>query len=164
MLSTPVRSCAQIRLTTHLFSSFQSLTLSKVHAHVSSAAQTDRCTHPALRQVVSTWTRCGGRLAPRRANERYTAEPTTLTRLVCQAYHRHPGRTTCRPPCLDSLTPDAHRAGPLHPRPRWCASRQGEMAEHTIAGQAPFPLCSSFPASLVAVALLFPVASRFFMR
>src|SRR6266705_2245885 len=52
---------------------------------------------PTLRQVVSTWTRCGGRLAPRRANERYTAEPSTLARLVCQAYHRRPGRTTCRP-------------------------------------------------------------------
>ena len=37
---------------------------------------------PTLRQVVSTWTRCGGRLAPRRANERYTAEPTTLAQLA----------------------------------------------------------------------------------
>src|SRR6266700_3188428 len=82
----------------------------------------DRCT-PTLRQVVSTWTLCGGRLAPRRANERYTAEPAVCARLVCQAYHRHPGRTTCRPPCLNSLTPDAHRAGPLHPRlPRFAAS------------------------------------------
>src|SRR5712692_7214799 len=90
---------------------------------------------PTVRQVVSTWTRCGGRLAPRRANERYTAEPTTLARLVCQAYHRHPGCTTCRPHCLNSLTPDAHRAGPLHPRLlRFAAcqrkpdSCQGEMA------------------------------------
>jgi hypothetical protein len=98
MLSTLAQSCAQRLLTTHLSFAFQELTLSKVHAHISSAAQTDRCTHPTLRQVVSTWTLSGGRLAPRRANEGYTAEPTTLARLVCQAYHRHPGRTTCRPP------------------------------------------------------------------
>src|SRR5271165_390372 len=73
---------------------------------------------PTLRQIVSTWTLCGGRLSPRRANERYTSEPATLARLVCQAYHRHPGRTICRPRCLNSLTPDAHRAGPLHLRPQ----------------------------------------------
>jgi len=46
-----------------------------------------RCGSPTLRQIVSTWTRCGGRLAPRRANEGYTAEPSALARLVCQAYH-----------------------------------------------------------------------------
>src|SRR5258708_14517561 len=81
-----------------------------------------RCGSPTLRQVVSTWTRCGGRLAPRRANEGYTAEPAALARLVCQAYHRRPGRTPCRPQCLDSLTPDASRARPLHPRPQQFAS------------------------------------------
>src|SRR5260370_4657083 len=74
-----------------------------------------RCGYPTLRQIVSTWTRCGGRLAPRRANEGYTAEPAALARLVCQAYHRRPGRTPCRPQCLDSLTPDASRAGPFRP-------------------------------------------------
>ena len=30
---------------------------------------------PTARRAVSTWTRCDGRLAPRRANEGYTAEP-----------------------------------------------------------------------------------------
>ena len=84
----------------------------------------DRRIHPTLRRVVSTWTRCGGRLVPRRANERYTAEPATLARLGCQAYHRHPGRTTRRPHGLNSLTPDAHRAGPLHPRLHRFASSQ----------------------------------------
>jgi hypothetical protein len=45
------------------------------------------------------------------------------------------------PSCLNSLTPDAHRAGPLHP----------------IADEALVPRCTCFPASLVAdpvVALL----------
>src|SRR5438094_10066949 len=74
------------------------------------------CGHSTLRQIVSTWTCCGGRLAPRRANEGYTAEPAACARLVCQAYHSCPGSTICRPlHGLDSLTPDAHRAGPPHP-------------------------------------------------
>ncbi len=42
----------------------------------------------------------GGRLVPRRANERSTSEPAALARLGCQAYHRHPGRT-----CLSPLLP-----------------------------------------------------------
>src|SRR5258708_23231128 len=63
-----------------------------------------RCGSPTLRQVVSTWTRCGGRLAPRRANEGYTAEPSALARLVCQAYHTRPSRTPCPPP-LPTLAP-----------------------------------------------------------
>src|SRR3982074_955198 len=41
------------------------------------------CGHSTLRQIVSTWTCCGGRLAPRRANEGYTAEP--LRALVSSA-------------------------------------------------------------------------------
>jgi hypothetical protein len=70
----------------------------------------DRC--------VSTWTLGGGGLAPRRANERYTAElsalvsaakPTTGVQVV------RSGRPLRR---LDSLTPGARRAGPLHPRGR----------------------------------------------
>ena len=52
---------------------------------------------PPCERRVSTWTLCGGRLAPRRANERYTSEPATLARLVCQASHRHPGRTHLSP-------------------------------------------------------------------
>src|SRR5712692_1735199 len=71
--------------------------------------------HSTLRQVVSTWTCCGGRLAPRRAHAGYTAEPTACARLGGLAYHSYPGSTTCRPHGLDSLTPDAHRAGPPHP-------------------------------------------------
>src|SRR6266849_6428696 len=68
----------------HFFSTVDALqsSLSRLFSHTA-----DRCGHPTLRQVVSTWTRCGGRLAPRRANEGYTAEPSALARLVCQAYH-----------------------------------------------------------------------------
>src|SRR5207244_1911472 len=51
MLSTLAQSCAQIRLTTHLCFACQELTRSKVHAHISSAAQTDRCTHSTLRKA-----------------------------------------------------------------------------------------------------------------
>src|SRR5205085_4694376 len=74
-----------------------------------------RCGSLTLRQGVSTWTCCGERLAPRRATEGYTAEAPACARLVCQAYHSCPGRTPCRPHGLDSLPPDAHRAGPLRP-------------------------------------------------
>ena len=74
--------------------------------------------------TVSTWTLCGRRLAPRRANEGYTAEPSVRARLVCSAYHRHPGRTANHPPQrLDSLTPDAHRAGATPPLPRQTSER-----------------------------------------
>src|SRR5437870_11329675 len=49
------------------------------------------CGHSTLRQIVSTWTCSGGRLAPSRATEGYTAEPAACARLVCQAYHSCPG-------------------------------------------------------------------------
>ena len=110
----------------------------------------DRCIHSTLRRVVSTWTHCGGRLAPRRANERYTAEPSALARLVCQAYHRHPGSTTCRPHCLNSLTPDAHRAGPLHPRlPRFATFHYRPRCAHLRV--ASFRFCRSYrvPATIL---------------
>ena len=57
---------------------------------------------PPCARRVSTWTLCGGRLVPRRANERYTAEPTGYARLGCQAYHRHPGRTRLSPPAAST--------------------------------------------------------------
>src|SRR2546421_11196501 len=94
---------------------FPMVTTYRVLSSVGSATQRINIDPPTLQQVVSTWTCCGGRLAPRRANEGYTAEPSALARLVCQAYHRCPGRTLYRPPCLNSLTQEAHRAGP--PRP-----------------------------------------------
>jgi len=74
--------------------------------------------HPTLRQVASTWTLCGGRLLPRRANERYTAEPAACARPGCQAYHRRPGRATCRPPrprLAHSRCPQSRAAPPSTP-------------------------------------------------
>jgi hypothetical protein len=62
-------------------------------------ASIDGCrARPTARGVVSTWTPCDERLVPRRANEGYTAELPARARLVCQAYHRRPGRTTPRAP------------------------------------------------------------------
>ena len=88
----------QTRLTLQWYSSFQALTRFKVPVQISLIAQThDPFPLPCERRV-STWTLYGGRLAPRRANERYTSEPATLARLICQAYHRHPGRTRLSPP------------------------------------------------------------------
>ncbi|SRR6266849_6975142 len=83
----------------HFFSTVDALqsSLSRLFSHTA-----DRCGHPTLRQVVSTWTRCGGRLAPRRANEGYTAEPSALARLVCQAYHSV-SRSYDLPPPLPQL-------------------------------------------------------------
>src|SRR2546421_1153255 len=87
---------------------FPMVTTYRVLSSVGSATQRINIDPPTLQQVVSTWTACGGRLAPRRANEGYTAEPSALARLVCQAYHRCPGRTPCRP-----LMPQlAHSGGP----------------------------------------------------
>src|SRR6266581_6881600 len=58
--------------------------------------------YPTARGAISTWTRCGERLLPRRANEGYTAEPSAYARLVCQAYHRHPGRMAPHAPCAST--------------------------------------------------------------
>ncbi|HEU5382450.1 MAG TPA: hypothetical protein VFV38_44125, partial [Ktedonobacteraceae bacterium] len=52
---------------------------------------------PTQRQAASTWTRCGEKLVPRRANERYTTEPLGVARLGQPAYHSGPGRPTRRP-------------------------------------------------------------------
>ena len=80
-----------------------------------------RCGSPTLRQGVSTWTCCGGRLAPRRAHEGYTAEAPACARLVCQAYHSCPGRTRLSPPLprlAHSGCPQSRATPPLTPRSR----------------------------------------------
>jgi hypothetical protein len=72
---------------------------------------------PTARGAVSTWTPCDERLAPRRANEGYTAERPTRARLVSQAYHRHPGRTAPHAPCAST------RSLPMPAEPTNCATR-----------------------------------------
>ncbi len=130
----------------------------------SHSTDANRCCSPPLRQVVSTWTRCGTRLAPRRAHERYTAEHPACARLVGQAYHRYPGRTTCRPPmpqlahsrCLQNRPP--FRAGAV---PGTHASLAPSNADHRapayrLAPCRPFLLfwlCKTrLPASFHAIA------------
>jgi hypothetical protein len=70
----------------------------------------------------TTWTRRGERQAPRRANEGYTAEPSVPARLVCTAYHRHPGRTVCRPP--NASTRSLKMPTELDPSTTPCSSSQ----------------------------------------
>ncbi len=74
------------------------VTTYRVLRSVCSATRAKQRCAPHLRKVRLHLDTCGGRLAPRRANERYTAEPSALARLVCQAYHRCPGRTRLSPP------------------------------------------------------------------
>ena len=87
---------------------------------------------PTAWGAVSTWTRCGERLAPRRANEGYTAEPSAHARLVCQAYHRHPGRTAPHAPCAStrSLRMPAERGLPSALR-----KDSGSLCQESKAGK-----------------------------
>ena len=77
-----------------------------------------------------------------RRDERTRDIPQSLpcsARLVCQAYHRHPGLYDLPPPHASTrslLMPTEQ--GLSNSRPRWGDARQGEMAEHSIADQAPF--------------------------
>jgi hypothetical protein len=84
------------RLTLSGFSPFQALRRSQMHAQISLVAQPARCTSPTLRKARLHLDACGERLAPRRANEGYTAEPPAPARLGGLAYHRRPGSTTHR--------------------------------------------------------------------
>jgi hypothetical protein len=123
-VSTPAYFCARINLTpliTYLFlPTIDDLQGSRLHL-CSHTSRVDRAP-PALRPVASTWTLCGERLAPRRAHERYTAEPAACARLVCQAYHRRPGRATGRPPVprlAHSRCPQSRATPPLTSTMRW---------------------------------------------
>ena len=96
-------------LTQAAFDAFQALSIAGVDTLAAHFPHPAKGASPPGRAVA-------GRLVPRRANERYTSEPATLAHLGWQAYHRHPGSyAPFAPSCLNSLTPDAHRAGPLHP-------------------------------------------------
>src|SRR2546421_6563633 len=98
--------------------SYSQLTTSKVHSHVCSATQQmDAATPPCGRSsppghsVVDGWRRderTRDRLQNLPRSLVSSAKPTTGVQVVRPA----------APQCLDSLTPDASRAGPLHPRPQ----------------------------------------------
>src|SRR5579864_7795411 len=101
------------------------LTLSRVLSSVCSAPEriTDATTPPCGRSsppghaVVDGW----------RRDERTRDIPQSLPRSLVSSAKPTTGVQVVRPaapPCLDSLTPDASRAGPLHPRPpRFAASQ-----------------------------------------
>ncbi len=122
-----VNACVNLRRNKFdppLFStcSYSQLTTSKVPAHVCAATQqmnaaTPPCgkSSPPGHAVVDGWrrderTRDILQSLPRSLVS--SAKPTTGVQVVRPA----------APQCLDSLTPDASRAGPLHPRPRQFAS------------------------------------------
>jgi hypothetical protein len=91
------------------------MTTYRVLRSVSSATKANqRCPH--LRQVRlhldTLWWTAGTETSEREVYRRATcalvssAKPTTGVQV----------ERACRPRCLNSLTPGAHRAGPLHPR------------------------------------------------
>jgi len=105
------------------------MTTYRVLRSVCSATRANQRCAPTCERCVSTWTSCGGRLAPRRANERYTAEPSARARLVCQAYHRRPGRTRLSPPLprlAHSRCPQS-RASPPQVRRGWLLTNASDL-------------------------------------
>jgi hypothetical protein len=127
-----VNACVNLRRNKFdppLFStcSYSQLTTSKVHAHVCAATQqmnaaTPPCgkSSPPGHAVVDGWrrderTRDILQSLPRSLVS--SAKPTTGVQVVRPA----------APQCLDSLTPDASRARPLHPRSQQCASSPAQV-------------------------------------
>ena len=109
------------------------LTISKVLSYVCSTQKIDATTPPCGRSsppgrsVMDGW----------RRDERTRDIPQSQLGALVSSAKPTTGIQVVRPAvpqCLDSLTPDAHRAGPLHPRPQRFASRptpamlrQGDM-------------------------------------
>jgi hypothetical protein len=121
-LSTPAYFCARIILTAHFSYSFQQLTISKVLSCLfCSSRRSMQPPHPTAGRLHldPLWWTAGAETSEREIDRRAsssalvsTAKPTTGIQVVRPA----------APHCLDSLTPDARRAGPLHPRPHRFAS------------------------------------------
>ena len=130
-----VNACAillKTRLTLYGFSPFQSLTHSQVHAQISMVAQPARCTSPTLRKarlhLDALWWTAHAEKSEREIDRRACHARSSRLPSLPQASRSY---TPFAPSCLNSLTPDAHRAGQLHP----------------IAGSAEVARCPSFPAS-----------------
>src|SRR6266699_6276508 len=121
-LSTPAYFCARIILTAHFSYSFQQLTISKVLSYLfCSSRRSMQPPHPTAGRLhldplcLTAGAETSAREIDRRAISRAlvsSAKPTTGIQVVRPA----------APHGLDSLTPDARRAGPLHPRPHRFAS------------------------------------------
>src|SRR6266568_2734229 len=121
-LSTPAYFCARIILTAHFSYSFQQLTISKVLSYLfCSSRRSMQPPHPTAGRLHldPLWWTAGAETSAREIDRRASssalvssAKPTTGIQVVRPA----------APHGLDSLTPDARRAGPLHPRPHRFAS------------------------------------------
>jgi hypothetical protein len=130
-----VNTCAIVpktRLTLSGFSPFQALTRSQVHAQISLVAQPAHCTSPTLRQarlhLDALWWTAHAETSEREIYRRACHALSSRLPSLPQASRSY---APVAPSCLNSLTPDAHRAGPLHP----------------VVGEAEVVRCTSFPAS-----------------
>src|SRR6266568_3527395 len=113
---------ARIILTAHFSYSFQQLTISKVLSYLfCSSRRSMQPPHPTAGRLHldPLWWTAGAETSAREIDRRASssalvssAKPTTGIQVVRPA----------APHGLDSLTPDARRAGPLHPRPHRFAS------------------------------------------
>jgi hypothetical protein len=123
---------SKTRLTLSGISPFQALTRSQVSAQISLVAQPTHCTFPTLRQarlhLDALWWTARAETSEREIYRRACHARSSRLASLPQASRSY---APVAPSCLNSLTPDAHRAGPLHP----------------IAGKAPVSRCPSFPAS-----------------
>jgi hypothetical protein len=114
-----VNACAilpKTRLALPGFSPFQALTRSQVPTQISLIAQPARCTpsHPAKGASPPGRSAVDGLCR----DERTRDIPQSLPRSLVSSAKPTTGIQVVhafRPRCLNSLTPDAHRAGPLHP-------------------------------------------------
>jgi hypothetical protein len=114
-----VNACAillKTRLTLSGFSPLQALTRSKVRAQISLVAPPARCTSPTLRKarlhLDTLWWTARAETSDREIYRRACHARSSRLPSLPQASRSY---APFAPSCLNSLTPDAHRAEPLHP-------------------------------------------------
>ena len=107
---------SKTRLTLSGISPFQALTRSQEPAQISLVAQPARCTSPTLRKarlhLDALWWTAGAETSEREIYLRACHACSSRLPSLPQTSRSY---TPFAPSCLNSLTPDAHRAGPLHP-------------------------------------------------